>query len=230
MNGDVDAFGGGNTNLEQSHLRLGDGRRGCGLPRNGPSVSSYTHLLPASPRPRLLSPLSLEDDRCALISTFSYSPMPTSTSGHSVVGLPEQRCQSLHRCAPRRVRRAEQPRPLQQVGARRVPARVQRGVGDTRRLRAHRRAIPAVLRTALIARDRTCVVPSCSSTFHLEIDHIQEYSKGGATTLANLCRLCRLCGIPHNRHYAYCRIMRTELSAGAHPPSSQASRLLSRSA
>jgi 5-methylcytosine-specific restriction endonuclease McrA len=68
---------------------------------------------------------------------------------------------------------------------------VQRGVGDTRRLRAHRRAIPAVLRTALIARDRTCVVPSCSSTFHLEIDHIQEYSKGGATTLANLCRLCR---------------------------------------
>jgi 5-methylcytosine-specific restriction endonuclease McrA len=57
------------------------------------------------------------------------------------------------------------------------------------------RTIPAVLRTALKARDRTCVVPGCTSTFHLEIDHIVEFAKGGKTMLSNLCLLCR-------RHHA----------------------------
>ncbi|HXY44645.1 MAG TPA: HNH endonuclease signature motif containing protein [Acidimicrobiales bacterium] len=55
-----------------------------------------------------------------------------------------------------------------------------------------KRTIPAVLQTALCARDRTCVVPGCSSTFHLEIDHIVEFAKGGQTKLSNLCRLCRM--------------------------------------
>ncbi|MGO9558612.1 MAG: HNH endonuclease signature motif containing protein [Acidimicrobiales bacterium] len=53
------------------------------------------------------------------------------------------------------------------------------------------RTIPSALRTALEHRDRTCVVPGCTSTFHLEIDHIVEFAKGGPTSLANLCRLCR---------------------------------------
>jgi 5-methylcytosine-specific restriction endonuclease McrA len=57
-----------------------------------------------------------------------------------------------------------------------------------------KRTIPAVLQTALAARDRACVVPGCSSTFHLEIDHIVEFAKGGETKLSNLCRLCR----PHH--------------------------------
>ena len=57
-----------------------------------------------------------------------------------------------------------------------------------------KRTIPAALQTALCARDRTCVVPGCTSTFHLEIDHIVEFAKGGPTTLSNLCRLCR----PHH--------------------------------
>ncbi|MGC9963528.1 MAG: HNH endonuclease signature motif containing protein, partial [Acidimicrobiales bacterium] len=57
------------------------------------------------------------------------------------------------------------------------------------------RTIPAVLRTALKARDRACVVPGCTSTFHLEIDHIVEFAKGGKTMLSNLCLLCR-------RHHA----------------------------
>jgi len=54
------------------------------------------------------------------------------------------------------------------------------------------RTIPAVVQTALAARDRTCVVPGCSSTFHLEIDHIVEFAKGGKTKLSNLCLLCRM--------------------------------------
>jgi hypothetical protein len=57
-----------------------------------------------------------------------------------------------------------------------------------------KRTVPAALQTALCARDRTCVVPGCTSTFHLEIDHIVEFAKGGPTALGNLCRLCR----PHH--------------------------------
>ena len=54
------------------------------------------------------------------------------------------------------------------------------------------RTIPASVQTALVARDRTVVVPGCASTFHLEIDHIAEFAKGGRTMLSNLCRLCRM--------------------------------------
>lgn len=53
------------------------------------------------------------------------------------------------------------------------------------------RTIPAALRTALMVRDRTCVVPGCNRSYLLEIDHIKEFSKGGPTSLDNLCRLCR---------------------------------------
>jgi hypothetical protein len=56
------------------------------------------------------------------------------------------------------------------------------------------RSIPAGVQTALIARDRVCVVPGCASSFQLEIDHIVEFAKGGMTKLSNLCRLCR----PHH--------------------------------
>lgn len=52
------------------------------------------------------------------------------------------------------------------------------------------RTIPAALKTALVARDRTCVVPGCKSSFRLEIDHIKEFARGGPTALSNLCRLC----------------------------------------
>ncbi len=54
-----------------------------------------------------------------------------------------------------------------------------------------RRAIPAAVETALVARDRSCVVPGCSSTFRLEIDHLVPFSEGGPTRLSNLARLCR---------------------------------------
>lgn len=53
------------------------------------------------------------------------------------------------------------------------------------------RTIPARVRTALEARDVTCVVPGCDEREALEIDHIKPLGEGGETSLANLARLCR---------------------------------------
>lgn len=53
------------------------------------------------------------------------------------------------------------------------------------------RTIPAPVRTALEARDPTCVVPGCNKRRDLEIDHIIPFAEGGETKLANLVRLCR---------------------------------------
>ena len=53
------------------------------------------------------------------------------------------------------------------------------------------RTIPASLRRALTERDPTCVVPGCDVRDGLEIDHVEPFALGGATTLANLVRLCR---------------------------------------
>ncbi|MEX2554571.1 MAG: DUF222 domain-containing protein [Actinomycetota bacterium] len=53
------------------------------------------------------------------------------------------------------------------------------------------RTIAAHLRTALEARDPTCVVPGCDVRTGLEIDHIVPLAEGGPTRLNNLARLCR---------------------------------------
>jgi hypothetical protein len=53
------------------------------------------------------------------------------------------------------------------------------------------RTIPAPLRTALLERDRCCVVPGCDITTGLEIDHWPTpYAEGGPASLANLIRIC----------------------------------------
>ena len=52
------------------------------------------------------------------------------------------------------------------------------------------RTIPARLRTALEARDQTCVAPGCDERDGLEIDHIVPLAEGGPTRLDNLARLC----------------------------------------
>jgi hypothetical protein len=58
------------------------------------------------------------------------------------------------------------------------------------------RSIPAALRTALVERDRTCVVPGCDVAKGLEIDHWDvPFAEGGPTRLSNLARLC------HHHHY-----------------------------
>ena len=52
------------------------------------------------------------------------------------------------------------------------------------------RHIPTMLRVALEARDRECVVPGCNVSTGLEIDHTVAVEDGGPTTYANLARPC----------------------------------------
>ncbi|HZU80590.1 MAG TPA: DUF222 domain-containing protein [Acidimicrobiales bacterium] len=62
---------------------------------------------------------------------------------------------------------------------------------DIRSVTNFGRTIPTALRTALDARDRTCVVPGCEVEIGLEYDHWHTaFAKGGATALWNLCRIC----------------------------------------
>jgi len=54
------------------------------------------------------------------------------------------------------------------------------------------RTIPAPVRTALMERDRTCVVPGCDVALGLEIDHWRiPVANEGPTELANLVRICK---------------------------------------
>ncbi len=54
------------------------------------------------------------------------------------------------------------------------------------------RSIPTSLRTAIVERDRRCVVPGCDATKGLEIDHWQvDHAAGGPLSMENLARLCK---------------------------------------
>ena len=58
------------------------------------------------------------------------------------------------------------------------------------------RAVPARLHSALSERDPCWVVPGCSLTYNLEIDHrVVPFANGGATELENLARIC------HHHHF-----------------------------
>ena len=53
------------------------------------------------------------------------------------------------------------------------------------------RYIPASFKSALIERDRTCVVPGCDVAYGLEFDHWRtSFAAGGTVSLDNLARLC----------------------------------------
>jgi hypothetical protein len=52
------------------------------------------------------------------------------------------------------------------------------------------RTIPAAIRRALGARDRTCRFPGCTSR-RCDAHHIEHWADGGATRLDNLVLLCR---------------------------------------
>jgi hypothetical protein len=66
---------------------------------------------------------------------------------------------------------------------------------DIRAISHFGRTINKSLRTALVHRDRTCVVPGCGVSFGLEIDHILPMAEGGPTTIDNLALLC------HHHHF-----------------------------
>ena len=67
--------------------------------------------------------------------------------------------------------------------------------GDIRAVSHFGRTINRSLRTALLHRDPTCVVPGCGISTGLEIDHIVPFAEGGPTELDNLARLC------HHHHF-----------------------------
>jgi hypothetical protein len=67
--------------------------------------------------------------------------------------------------------------------------------GDIKAVSHFGRTINATLRTALIDRDRTCVVPGCGVSYGLEIDHVLPFAEGGPTSLDNLALLC------HHHHF-----------------------------
>ncbi|HVL88592.1 MAG TPA: HNH endonuclease [Actinomycetota bacterium] len=52
------------------------------------------------------------------------------------------------------------------------------------------RYVPALVDSALEARDERCVIKGCTRRRGLERDHIVEFSRGGETSVANLQRLC----------------------------------------
>lgn len=98
---------------------------------------------------------------------------------------------------------------------------------DVRAVAHFGRTIPARLRTALEARDQTCVVDGCDERENLEIDHVQPLAEGGPTRLDNLARLCRY----HHAmktHRGWClqgkpgawSWVKTERRAGRSPPKS----------
>ena len=62
--------------------------------------------------------------------------------------------------------------------------------GDIRAVSHLGRTINRTLRTALVHRDRTCVVPGCGVSFGLEIDHVIPVAENGPTALDNLALLC----------------------------------------
>ncbi len=67
--------------------------------------------------------------------------------------------------------------------------------GDIRAVSHAGRTINRHLRTALVHRDTTCVVPGCGVSFGLEIDHLVPFAEGGPTELDNLALLC------HHHHF-----------------------------
>jgi len=67
--------------------------------------------------------------------------------------------------------------------------------GDIKAISHLGRNINAQLRTALVFRDRGCVVPGCGVLYSLEIDHVISRAEGGLTDLPNLALLC------HHHHH-----------------------------
>ncbi len=69
------------------------------------------------------------------------------------------------------------------------------------------RKVSKRLRKALIARDRHCTFPGCTSRLGLDAHHIDHWVDGGETKESNLTMLCRRHhGVVHDEHY---RLVRT---------------------
>ena len=58
--------------------------------------------------------------------------------------------------------------------------------GDTLNIGRKTRIIPPAMRRALKARDDGCQFPGCTHKYYIDAHHIEHWSKGGETSLANL--------------------------------------------
>jgi hypothetical protein len=63
--------------------------------------------------------------------------------------------------------------------------------GETLNIGRKTRVIPAAMRRALKARDEGCRFPGCTHKHYIDGHHIEHWSTGGETSLANLVQLCR---------------------------------------
>jgi hypothetical protein len=61
---------------------------------------------------------------------------------------------------------------------------------DIKTVAHFKRGIPAELRTALIVGGRECVIENCRCRGYLEIDHQDDFAKGGPTAWWNLAWMC----------------------------------------
>lgn len=67
---------------------------------------------------------------------------------------------------------------------------VEDGNGEPLDIGRKTRAVPTAIRRALWARDRGCRFPGCAKRRYVDAHHVEHWSQGGATSLANLVLLC----------------------------------------
>ena len=63
--------------------------------------------------------------------------------------------------------------------------------GNTLNIGRKSRVIPSPMRRALRTRDEGCRFPGCTRKYSIDGHHIEHWSRGGETSLANLVQLCR---------------------------------------
>jgi len=67
---------------------------------------------------------------------------------------------------------------------------IDNGAGEPLNVGRKRRTVPPAIRRALWSRDRGCSFPGCHNTHFVDAHHIEHWSDGGETSLANLVLLC----------------------------------------
>lgn len=86
-----------------------------------------------------------------------------------------------------------------------------------------RRSFPARLRRLIVARDRYCRTPWCGAPIR-HIDHVEPYSDGGPTNLANGAGLCERCNQAKTAP-AWWATVQAETETGKAPPGRHTIRL-----
>jgi len=67
---------------------------------------------------------------------------------------------------------------------------IENAAGEPLNVGRKRRTVPPAIRRALWSRDRGCAFPGCHNTHFVDAHHVEHWSDGGETSLANLVLLC----------------------------------------